>query len=85
MAERLKNYINGKWVAPESGKYFNSVNPANYKEIVAQVPRSNAKDVHKAVVAAQKAFEKWRLVPAPKRGELLFKVVRLLEENKSRE
>ena len=81
---KLKNYINGRWVAPSTGRYFNSINPAHSSQVVAQVPKSGATDVDKAVKAAKKAFEKWRLVPAPKRGELLYKVAQMLEEQKSK-
>ncbi len=81
---RLKNYINGKWVEPASRKTINSINPAFTKDIVAKVPRSNEEDVDNAVRAAKKAFEKWKLYPAPKRGEILFRVAELLKENKSK-
>jgi len=79
---RIKNYINGEWVDSVSGRTFNSYNPAIKTEVVAVCPRSDVRDIDKAVSAAKKAFPKWRLVPAPKRAELLLKAVELLKEHK---
>ncbi|MBW3013287.1 aldehyde dehydrogenase family protein, partial [Candidatus Woesearchaeota archaeon] len=67
-----------------SKKTIKSTNPANTKDIVAIIPRSGKKDVDNAVAAARKALETWRLTPAPKRGEILFKAAQLLLENKDR-
>lgn len=69
--EQFKNYINGKWVAPKSGKYFQNISPANQEDIIGEFPLSEQEDVNDAVAAAKKAFETWRLVPAPKRGDML--------------
>jgi acyl-CoA reductase-like NAD-dependent aldehyde dehydrogenase len=80
--ERIKNYINGKWVDSESGKTFHSVNPANKNEVVGIVSKSGRKDVDQAVKAAQGAYEEWRLTPAPRRGEILFKAAETLLRNK---
>jgi len=51
-------------------------------ETLGSVPRSTAEDVDRAVEAAKAAFEEWRLVPAPERGNVLFRFARLLEEQK---
>jgi alpha-ketoglutaric semialdehyde dehydrogenase len=81
MADLLRNYIDGRWVESESGKTFDRRNPAT-GDLIATYTKSNAKDVEVAVAAASKAFKSWRLYPAPKRGELLFKAAQLLLERK---
>ena len=77
-----KNLINGKWVDAQSGETFESRNPANWKEIVATLPKSGAADVDVAVKAARAAYEKWRLVPAPARGDIMRKIGDLLVQRK---
>ncbi|MCX7706815.1 MAG: aldehyde dehydrogenase family protein [Anaerolineae bacterium] len=77
------NYIAGQWVTALSGEVFPSFNPAN-GEIIGEVPKSGRADVERAVEAAAQAFPRWRKVPAPKRGEILYRVARKLEENKER-
>ncbi len=74
MARNYQNFINGKWVDATSGQTFENRNPANWKEVLGIFPKSNKDDVDEAVKAARAAFEKWRLVPAPKRGDILRKV-----------
>jgi len=61
---------------------FESTSPAD-GETIGVFPRSTADDVDRAVAAAKAAFEEWRLVPAPKRGEILFNVARVLERDKA--
>ncbi|MBS3127988.1 aldehyde dehydrogenase family protein [Candidatus Woesearchaeota archaeon] len=82
MLQHYNNYINGKWVSASSGKRFKSINPADTRKVIGEFPASDKKDVDNAVAAAKKAFEHWRLVPAPKRGEFLFKAAKILEERK---
>ncbi|MBN1213709.1 MAG: aldehyde dehydrogenase family protein [candidate division Zixibacteria bacterium] len=77
-----KNFINGRWVESGSGKTFENRNPANTDEVVGVFQKSNADDVEQALSAAAEAYKKWRLVPAPKRGELLFRVASKLWERK---
>jgi aldehyde dehydrogenase (NAD+) len=74
MAKTFKNFINGKWVEAKSGKTFENRNPANWDELIGTFPKSGKEDVEEAVSAARKAFDTWRLVPAPKRGDILRKV-----------
>jgi alpha-ketoglutaric semialdehyde dehydrogenase len=81
MSDLVRNYINGKWVDALSGQTFNSINPAT-EEVVAPVARSGAEDVSVAVEAAKKAYHSWRLTPAPRRGEILYRVGQLLIERK---
>jgi len=79
-----KNYIGGKWVESQSGETFENINPANIEEVVGIFQKSNAEDVDAAVSAAEEAYAKWRLVPAPKRGEILYRVAqRLLKEKEA--
>ncbi|MCK4327119.1 MAG: aldehyde dehydrogenase family protein [Candidatus Diapherotrites archaeon] len=81
MAEKL--FIGGKWVKSKSGKTFTSINPATGGTI-GTFQSGNSKDVGLAVRAARKAYKKWRLTPAPGRGEILFEAARLLKKNKKR-
>src|SRR5437899_446775 len=77
-----RNLIGGKWVDAKSGKTFTSVSPANREDVIGTFPASGSEDVDAAVGAAKAAFPSWSLMPAPKRGEILFKVARLLAEHK---
>jgi aldehyde dehydrogenase (NAD+) len=71
-------------VASATGKTFENVNPADTSEIVGIFQDSDERDVNAAVAAAKRAYRKWRLVPAPKRGELVMKLGLWLMENKER-
>ncbi|HLO27527.1 MAG TPA: aldehyde dehydrogenase family protein [Anaerolineales bacterium] len=75
----FQNYINGKWV--EGRNRFQTINPAN-EELVAEIAQAEATDVESAVNAAAQAFQSWRLMPAPLRGELLFKIGDILKQKK---
>jgi aldehyde dehydrogenase (NAD+) len=81
MTELVRNYIGGRWVEAISGDTFESINPAT-EEVVAPVARSGAADVMVAVDAAKRAYDGWRLMPAPRRGEILYRVAQLLMERK---
>src|ERR671919_999127 len=76
-----RNFIGGEWMDAASGETFESTSPAD-GETIGIFPKSGPEDVDRAVAAAKEAFEDWRLVPAPKRGELLFAFARLLTEHK---
>ncbi len=79
-----KNFINGEWVESKTGETFENINPANTDEVVGIFQKSNADDVNMAIDAAAEAYKKWRLVPAPKRGEILYKVAdRMLKEKEA--
>ena len=80
---QLTNFIDGSWVPPQNGRYAPKHNPAN-GEPLGDVPLSGSADVNRAVEAARRAYATWRRVPAPKRGEIMFRVGRLLEEHKDR-
>jgi aldehyde dehydrogenase (NAD+) len=72
--DKFKNYINGKWVEAVSGKTFQNISPANQEDIIGEFPLSEQQDVDNAVAAALKAYQSWRLIPAPKRGDMMRKV-----------
>src|SRR5256885_12117689 len=77
----LQNYIGGEWADAASGETFESHNPAT-GELVGVFPKSGVEDVDRAVEAAKEAYESWRLVPAPKRAEILFRVGQRFIERK---
>lgn len=83
MAEKVyKNLIGGEWVESRSGRTFENQNPANTKDVLGIFPRSNQDDVNDAVEAAKRAFERWRLTPAPRRGEIIYRCAQILQERK---
>jgi acyl-CoA reductase-like NAD-dependent aldehyde dehydrogenase len=77
-----KNFIGGEWKTSASGETFKNVNPANTKQVVGRFQESTSKDVNQAVSAAWNAFPEWKNTPAPKRGELLYKVAQNLVKHK---
>jgi len=82
MAKEFKNFIGGKWVGAKSGKTFENRNPARWDEVVGVFPKSGKEEVDEAVRSARAAFEKWRLVPAPKRGDILRTVGDIMVQRK---
>jgi aldehyde dehydrogenase (NAD+) len=76
-----KNFIGGEWVDAASGETFESIVPAT-GETLGRFPRSGPEDVERAVEAAREAWQTWRLVPAPKRGEILYRFANVLMERK---
>lgn len=84
LQKQYELFLNGKFVAPSSGKYFWSVNPANGKRH-ARIARGEKKDVDAAVRSARRAFEKtWGPMAPSERGKYLFRIARIIQE-KSRE
>ena len=81
-AQLCRNFIGGRWVESGSTKIAERRNPANTDEIVAAVPLSTREEMKEAIAAAKAAFPAWREMPAPARGKILFKVVRIMEEKK---
>ncbi|HWZ79279.1 MAG TPA: aldehyde dehydrogenase family protein, partial [Candidatus Sulfotelmatobacter sp.] len=78
----FKNYIDGEWIPARSGKAIEDRNPANTAELVGMFPASSAEDVNHAIDAAKRAFKDWRLTPAPKRAEILYRAAQILTERK---
>ncbi len=84
ISDTNKLFINGKFVAPKSGKYFPTINPATGK-VLAKIADANATDVDLAVKAARASYSKvWGKMPAAERGKYLFRIARILQE-RSRE
>ena len=81
MADTVKNYIDGDWVDSHAGEMFASINPAT-ESVIAYAPSSTADDVAAAVQAAKNAYASWRLTPAPRRGEILFRAAEIMTERK---
>jgi alpha-ketoglutaric semialdehyde dehydrogenase len=77
-----KNFIDGEWVESSTGQTFENRNPADNREVVGIFQKSSKADVESAVEAAKQAFRKWRLVPAPRRAEIVFKAAEMLIERK---
>ena len=72
-------FIGGKFVAPKSGKYFDSINPAT-EEVLAEIALANQADVDAAYQAAQKAFAAWSKLPGAERGKYLYRIARLIQD-----
>ena len=79
--QNFKMYINGQWVGSESGKTIETLNPEN-NEVWATVPEADAKDVDKAVKAAQKAFDNsWSNLHPRDRAKYLRSLANQLRDN----
>jgi len=77
-------FINGKWQKPDSGQYFDTINPANEKTL-SRIALANEKDVDRAVRAARNAHEKvWKKMAPAERGKYIFRIARIIQE-KARE
>ena len=74
------NYINGKFVEPKSGKYFDNLSPIS-NEKICSVARSNEKDVEAALDAAHAAFPEWGKTDITTRSNILYKIADVLEKN----
>jgi alpha-ketoglutaric semialdehyde dehydrogenase len=83
-ATTYHNFIDGAWVPSVSGDLFEDCNPANTDDVVGVFQKSTAADVANAIDAARLAYQRWRLVPAPKRAELLFRAAQLIADRKER-
>jgi alpha-ketoglutaric semialdehyde dehydrogenase len=81
-ATTYNNYIDGRWVPSRSGDTFENRNPANTEDLIGVFQKSTRRDVDAALDAAARAYESWRLVPAPLRAEILFKAAQLIVERK---
>src|ERR1700737_4993648 len=77
----FQNFIGGSWQSAQSGQTFPNYNPAT-GELLGHFPLSGEAEANAAVAAARAAFEKWRLVPAPRRGEILYRFAQVLEREK---
>ncbi|MBS1652873.1 MAG: aldehyde dehydrogenase family protein [Bacteroidetes bacterium] len=77
-------FIDGKFTAPKSKKYFKTINPAS-ESVIAEVAEANNADVNTAVAAAKKAYDKyWKKINASERAKYIFRIARVIQE-RSRE
>jgi aldehyde dehydrogenase (NAD+) len=80
LKEKYDLYINGKFVAPKSGVYFDTINPAT-EEVLCQVARANAEDIDFAVKSARKAYNTtWSKLSGRERGKYIYRIARIIQE-----
>ena len=79
LRSRYDLFIGGRFVAPKSGKYFESINPAT-EEVLAEIALANQADVDSAYQSAQKAFGAWSRLPGSERGKYLYRIARLIQD-----
>jgi len=82
MATVHGNFISGEWTKARSGKTFENRNPADIREVIGVFPDSGPEDVERAIGAAREAFPAWKALPAPKRGEILYRAAEILLRRK---
>ena len=76
------NFIDGSWVPSVSGDVFENRNPTKTQDLIGVFQKSTRDDAERAIEAARRAYDHWRLVPAPRRAELLFRAAQLIAERK---
>jgi aldehyde dehydrogenase (NAD+) len=80
LKDRYDLFINGKFVKPSSGKYFETINPATEKKL-SEVAEANAADVDKALKSARNAFDKyWKKMPGKERAKYIYRISRMIQE-----
>src|SRR6202451_4082155 len=77
-----KNFIDGEWVEASTGQTSEDRNPADTRDVVGIFQRSGKADVEAAIAAAKRAFARWRLIPAPRRAEIIYRAAEMLFERK---
>jgi aldehyde dehydrogenase (NAD+) len=82
MTNDFSNYIDGEWKPAASGRTFENRNPADTSELIGRFADSGPEDVERAVAAARAAFPGWKALPAPKRGEILYRAAETLVRGK---
>ena len=84
IASRYELFINGKFVKPGKGKYFDTISPSSEQKL-AEIAEGDEKDVDAAVKAARNAYDKvWKKMPAKERAKYIFRIARMIQE-RSRE
>src|SRR5262249_35633820 len=78
----FQNFVQGSWISSVSGELFENRNPADVDDLIGVFQKSTRQDVEQAIDAARRAYETWRLVPAPRRAELLFRAAQLMSARK---
>ena len=76
------NFIAGEWKHPKSARAFDNRNPADTQDLVGTFADSGPEDVEQAIAAAREAFPAWKALPAPRRGEILYRAAELLVKRK---
>ena len=79
LKEKYELFINGKFIKPNSKKYFETVNPAT-DQVIAHIAEANKKDVDLAVRSARLAFESWSKINPKERGKYIFRIARMIQE-----
>ncbi len=82
MAEKFLNYVDGEWVEPGSGQWFENRNPARTSDLIGLFPRTGPEELDRVVESARRAYERWSRVPAPERGLVLKRAGDLMTERK---
>jgi aldehyde dehydrogenase (NAD+) len=83
LKEKYDLFIGGKWVKPESKKYFETIDPSN-ETVLAKVAQAGKKDVDRAFKAADEAFKSWSKLSGKERSKYIYHIARIIQE-KSRE
>lgn len=82
MTQTYYNYMNGDWSECRTKEVYASSNPANTNQVLGYFQKSNAEDVKDAIAAAKRAFPEWSATSAIARGDYLFKLITLIEQQK---
>ncbi len=77
-----QNFIDGEWVSSPTGRTFENRNPADSRDLIGVFQQSDRRDALQAIDAAGRAYRRWRLVPAPRRAEILFRAAQLIADRK---
>ena len=80
MGDRLNNLIDGNWVESANSATFDDANPANKTDVLGSFPRSDHRDIDRAVEAARTGFPAWSRCAPMRRAEILYKAAHILEE-----
>lgn len=79
---QYQNFINGKWVAPSSNRYYKNINPADSEDIIGEYPLSGMTDVETAIQSCQEAFKTWGKMLINEREKYIRRFIALVEQNK---
>jgi len=78
--EKYGQYINGEFIEPSSGKYFDNISPIDGK-LITKIPEGNAQDIEKALDAAHAALPSWSSMSVTDRSNVMLKAAQLIEDN----
>ncbi|HEU4520798.1 MAG TPA: aldehyde dehydrogenase family protein, partial [Thermoanaerobaculia bacterium] len=79
-----RNFVDGEWVTSRTKTTFENRNPADQDDLIGTFQESGPDDVAAAIDAAHRAYEKWRLVPAPRRADYIYRVGEILRRDKDK-